>query len=112
MPNDSQTDVCQTGELFSLAIVSYENMELSVRSAVMQGVTVIVEQQAWKSVSFTLLKCCSIHITSSKCKHYYQQMPLCDNIFVDGCCVSLHLVPFSTLVCCLQTRRALHEAGY
>jgi hypothetical protein len=25
MPNDSQTDVCQTGGLFSLAIVSCEN---------------------------------------------------------------------------------------
>jgi hypothetical protein len=39
-------------------------------------------------------------------------MPLCDNIFVDGCCVSLHLILFSPLVYCLQARRALHETGY
>jgi hypothetical protein len=38
-------------------------------------------------------------------------MPLCDNIFVDGCCISLHLILFSPLVFCLQTR-ALHKAGY
>jgi hypothetical protein len=60
MPNDSQTDVPQTGGLFSLAIVSYVNTALPVRSALMQAVNVIVEQQAWKSVSFTLLKCCLI----------------------------------------------------
>jgi hypothetical protein len=60
MPNDSQTDVCQTGGLFSLSIVSYANTALYVRSALMQAVNVIVEQQAWKSVSLTLLKYCPI----------------------------------------------------
>jgi hypothetical protein len=133
-PND-----CQTDGFFSLSIVAYADTALSVRSALMQAVNVIVEQQAWKCVSFTPLKCCLIsalvaqlprlvsrvwvygglyesscsnHIAYSKCKHYYQQMPLCDNIFVDGCCVSLHLILFSPLVCCLQTRRALYEAEY
>jgi hypothetical protein len=37
---------------------------------------------------------------------------LCDIIFVNGCCISLHLILFLPLVYCLQMRCALHEAGY